>query len=79
MDLKNNKKVELLPYQERMVEEYRELNDRIVKLNAFLENKEKLKLLGSEQHSLMVLQVEAMEHYRHILQMRMLIENISIL
>lgn len=57
------------PFVERMIEEYKELSERLKKLIAFTKT-EKFTELAEEQHKLLDEQREAMSHYKKVLGKR---------
>lgn len=65
---------ELRPYQQRFVTEYRELNERIGKLHAILENEKP----HDCPRSLLESQLDAMIAYAQILEKRAEIEGIPL-
>ena len=64
-------------YQERMLAELMELNEKVVKLNAFLDT-DTYKNLDEHRRVFLVLQRNAMEQYSVILACRCIAEGISI-
>ena len=63
-------------YQKRMLVELKELNDKIAKLDAFLDT-DTYNNLDEHRHVLLVLQRNAMEQYAIILACRCKAEGIS--
>lgn len=57
------------PFVERMMEEYKELSERLKKLVAFTKT-EKFAELAEEQRKLLEEQREAMSHYKKVLGQR---------
>lgn len=55
---------------ERLLSEFNELNDRIIKCRAFLLDEEKTKVLDALNRDLLVSQFKAMETYLSILSVR---------
>lgn len=58
---------ELLPHQERVVIETKELDDKITKLDEFIMNNPIFKNLSEEDQNLMIQQVRSMQYYFGIL------------
>lgn len=61
-------------YQKRMIEEYKELRNKIDKLTVFLSRTTTLGNIGEEKYSLMQAQLYSMMAYAKILKMRMHLE-----
>lgn len=59
----------MLPYQERVVAERKQLNEKIAKLEAFVDGSTYIKLSEAEQ-DLLKQQLAAMRQYRYILALR---------
>ncbi len=57
-------------YQQRAVDELRELNIKLGGLNDFLNNDNKIMNLPSDEHNRMMLQQEYMTNYRNVLDER---------
>lgn len=57
------------PFVERMIEEYKELSERLKKLIAF-QKTDKFTALDEEQRDLLEEQREAMSHYKKVLGQR---------
>lgn len=57
------------PFVQRMIEEYKELSERLKKLVAFTKT-EKFDELAEEQRKLLEEQREAMSHYKKVLGQR---------
>lgn len=57
------------PFVERMIEEYKELSERLKKLIAF-QKTDKFTALDEEQRDLLEEQREAMSHYKKVLGKR---------
>ena len=60
----------MTPWQERVVQEHKELSDKLGKLNVFLANDEALKVLSNKQVALLIAQSHAMTNYLDILDRR---------
>ena len=65
------------PYQERMLKELEELNERVEKLHEFIGDKEKIKGLPIEKLDLLFKQYYYMSMYQHILRLRCGMEGIG--
>jgi hypothetical protein len=61
-------------WPKRLVDEHRELNERIRRLHEAVENKDFMDGIGREKSGLLACQLEAMETYGRILAQRILIE-----
>jgi len=66
-----------LSYVDRMYAEYKELNERIHKLKAKIDNGEFMHDIGVEKANLLIAQYHAMEVYGFILVQRLALEGVD--
>lgn len=65
----------LQDYQQRMAEEFKELNGKIEKLESFITSNDTFQTLDANKRTLMKWQLSAMKSYREALYERCLCEN----